>query len=137
MSSLSAFLNPIGLDNKEVIISKRFVEKGEPVPFIIKPLNQEENKQLIKKFTKKEKKNGQVIETFDRTGYMTAMVAAAVVFPDLRNADLQKAYGVLGEEQLLQKMLLMGEFATLSQEVQKLSGLDEDINEDIEEAKNE
>lgn len=137
MSSLSAFLNPIGLDNKEVIISKRFVEKGEPVPFIIKPLNQEENKQLIKKFTKKEKKNGQVIETFDRTGYMTAMVAAAVVFPDLRNAELQKAYGVLGEEQLLQKMLLMGEFATLSQEVQKLSGLDEDINEDIEEAKNE
>lgn len=137
MSSLNAFLNPIGLENKEVIVSKRFMEKGQPVPFIIKPLNQEENKLLIKKYSKKEKKNGQVIETFDRTGYMTAMVAAAVVFPDLKNAELQQAYGVLGEEQLLQKMLLMGEFATLSQEVQKLSGLDEDINEDIEEAKNE
>lgn len=137
MSSLNAFLHPVGLENKEVIVSKRFMENGQPVPFVIKPLSQEDNKQLIKKFTKKEKKNGQITESFDRTGYMTAMVAAAVVFPDLRNAELQQAYGVLGEDKLIQKMLLMGEFATLSQEVQKLSGLDEDINEDIEEAKNE
>lgn len=137
MSSLNAFLNPVTLENKEVIISKRFMENGEPVPFIIKPINQEDNKHLIKKYTKKEKKNGQIVESFDRAGYMTAMVATAVVFPDLKNAELQRAYGVLGEDNLIQKMLLMGEFATLSQEVQKLSGLDEDINEDIEEAKNE
>lgn len=137
MSSLNAFLNPVGLENKEVIVSKRFMENGQPVPFVIKPLSQEDNKDLIKKFTKKEKKNGQITESFDRTGYMTAMVTAAVVFPDLKNAELQQAYGVLGEDKLIQKMLLMGEFATLSQEVQKLSGLDEDINEDIEEVKNE
>lgn len=137
MSSLNAFLNPIKLENKEVIISKRFMEDGKPVPFIIKPISQEENKRLIKKFTKKEKKGREFVETFDRAGYVTAMTAFAVVFPDLQNSELQKAYGVLGESELLQKMLLIGEFATLSQEVQKLSGLDEDINEDIEEVKNE
>jgi hypothetical protein len=34
-------------------------------------------------------------------------------------------------------MLLVGEYATLAQAVQSLSGLDTDVNEDIEEAKNE
>ncbi len=58
------------------------------------------------------------------------------VFPDLKNAELQKAYGALGESALLQKMLYVGEYAELAQAVQELSGLDTDINEDIEEAKN-
>lgn len=134
MSSLKAFLNPIQVENKEVIVSNRFIENGKPVPFVIRPITQEENKLLIKKFTKKNDKKG--TESFDRPEYVSAMTAAAVVFPDLANAELQKAYGVLGESALLQKMLYIGEYAELSMAVQELSGLDEDINEDIEEAKN-
>lgn len=134
MGSLNAFLHPIQTENKEVIISNRFVEDGKVVPFIIRPLTQEENKLLIKKFTKKNDKKG--TETFDRPEYVSAMTAAAVVFPDLANAELQKAYGVLGESSLLQKMLYVGEYAELAMAVQELSGLDEDINEDIEEVKN-
>lgn len=133
MSSLTAFLKPIKVDNKEVVVSNRFQEEGKPVPFVIRPISQEENKQLIKKYTKKDKK-GQ--ESFDRTEYVSALTAAAVVFPELSNTELQKAYGVLGESALLQKMLYVGEYAVLAREVQSLSGLDEDINEDIEEAKN-
>lgn len=133
MSSLQAFINPVKVENKEVIVSDRFQEKGKPVPFVIRPLTQEENKVLLKKFTKRDKKGN---ETFDRTEYVPAMAASAVISPDLTNAELQKAYGVLGESALLQKMLYIGEFAILSQAVQELSGLDEDINEDIEEAKN-
>lgn len=134
MSSLNAFLNPLQTENKEVIVSNRFQEKGKPVPFIIKPITQEENKALIKKFSKKDKKGN---ESFDKTEYVSALTSSAVVFPDLTNAELQKAYGVLGESSLLQKMLYVGEYATLAQEVQELSGLDKDINEDIEEVKNE
>lgn len=133
MSSLQAFLNPIKIENKEVIISNRFQENGKPVPFIIRPITQEENKQLLKKYTKRDKK-GQ--ETFDRTEYISELTAAAVVFPDLTNAELQKAYGVLGASALLQKMLYVGEYAELAQAVQELSGLDTDINEDIDEVKN-
>lgn len=133
MSSLQAFLNPIQIENKEVIVSNRFQENGKPVPFIIRPITQEENKQLIKKFTRRDKK-GQ--ETFDRAEYISELTASAVVFPDLTNAELQKAYGVLGASSLLQKMLYVGEYAELAQAVQELSGLDTDINEDIEEAKN-
>ena len=64
------------------------------------------------------------------------MVAAAVVEPDLNNAELQKAWGVLGPERVLTAMLYVGEYSRLMEEVQKLSGLDTDINDEIEEAKN-
>ncbi|HHT03003.1 MAG TPA: phage portal protein, partial [Bacteroidales bacterium] len=127
MSSLNAFLNPIKVEDKEVIVSKRFVEKGKPVPFKIRPVTQEENSILVKKFRKTDKKG---VETFDRPGYVQELTSSAVVFPDLQNAELQKAHGVLGASKLLQKMLYVGEYAVLAEEVQSLSGLDEDINED-------
>lgn len=133
MSSLNAFLHPVQAENKEVIVSNRFMENGKPVPFVIRPISQDENKLLIKKHTKRDKKGA---ETFDRAEYVSALTAAAIVFPDLANAELQKAYGVFGESALLQKMLYIGEYAVLAQEVQELSSLDQDINEDIEEVKN-
>lgn len=133
MGSLKAFLNPIKPENKEVIVSDRFQEDGKPVPFVIRPITQKENEQLLKKHTKRDKRGNDV---FDRTGYIHELVASAVVFPDLKNAELQKAYGVLGEVELLKTMLYVGEFAELAQAVQELSGLDVDINEEIEEVKN-
>lgn len=133
MSTLNAFLHPVQVSNQEVVVSKRFIENGKPAPFTIRPITQEENKYLIKKYTKKDKKG---TETFDRAEYVSALTATAVVSPDLTNAELQKAYGVIGETSLLNKMLLVGEYAELAQKVQELSGLDSDINEDIEEAKN-
>ncbi|MBE5991894.1 MAG: phage portal protein [Paenibacillaceae bacterium] len=133
MSTLSAFLNPVKVENKEVIVSERFQEKGKTVPFTIRPVTQEENEEIIRKYRRKDKKGE---ETFDQIGYSHDLAASAVVFPDLNDAELQKAYGVLGAVKLLKKMLLIGEFATLAQAVKELSGLEADINDDIEEAKN-
>ena len=134
MSSLNAFLNPVKVENKKVIISNRFLDENkEPIPFEIKAINQDENKRLINKHTKRDKKG---LEIFNRGEYLAELTASAVVFPDLNNAELQKAYNCLGSASLIQKMLLVGEFAELANQVQLLSGLDEDINSDIEEAKN-
>ncbi len=133
MSSLSAFLHPEQTANKEVYVSERFKEGGKTVPFVIRPVTQEENEELVKKHTRRDKKGN---ETFDRIAYGREMTAIAVVEPDLNNAELQKAYGVLGAPKLLNKLLYVGEYAALLQEVQELSGLDKDINEDIGEAKN-
>lgn len=133
MNSLQAFLNPEKPGNKEVVISNRFKENGKAVPFIIRAISQEENKKIIKNNTKKAK-NGE--ETFDKQAYISELVSSAVVFPDLQNADLQKAYGVIGAGKLLSEMLLIGEYANLSNEVQKISGIDTDVNDEIEEAKN-
>lgn len=133
MSGLGAFLNPVKIENKEVIVSDRFQEDGKPVPFVIRPVTQEENEEIMRRHKKRDKKG---IETFDQIGYSHDLTASAVVFPDLENAELQKAYGVLGSVKLLKKMLLIGEFTALGEAVKELSGLDEDINDDIEEAKN-
>ncbi|MGN6713213.1 Phage XkdN-like tail assembly chaperone protein, TAC [Anaerocolumna jejuensis DSM 15929] len=133
MSSLKAFLNPVQVENKEVMVSNRFMEEGKVIPFIIRPITQKENEQLIKKYTRKDKKG---VENFNRTEYVQALTACAVVFPNLNDTRLQDKYG-LGETEVLKNMLLVGEYATLASEVQTLSGLDTDINEDIEEVKNE
>lgn len=133
MSSLNAFLNPVKVENKKVIISNRFIENGEPVSFEIKPINQDENKRLINKNTKRDKKG---VEVFNRAEYLAELAVYGTVFPDFNNAELQKGYNCLGATSLIQKMLLVGEFAELVDQIQKLSGLDEDINKDIEEAKN-
>lgn len=134
MAALSAFLHPEKTGNKEVIVSDRFKENGKVVPFVIRPLTQEENAALLKQYRKVDKNSG--TEIFNRIGYNQAMVAAAVVEPDLNSAELQKAWGVLGPERVLTTMLYVGEYSKLMEEVQKLSGLDTDINDEIEEAKN-
>lgn len=133
MSSLNAFLHPLQTENREVVVSDRFLENGEPVPFVIRPITQQENEEIIRKHTRRDKKGNEV---FDRVKYNRELTAAAVVEPDLNNADLQEAYGTLGAPRTLTKMLYAGEYGTLMEAVQKLSGLDQDINEDIEEAKN-
>lgn len=105
----------------------------KPVPFVIRPITQQENDGLLRKYTKKDKKGN---EYFDKVSYNQNLVAAAVVEPDLENSELQRAYGTLGADKTLVAMLYVGEFATLMEAVQGLSGLDKDINEDIDEAKN-
>ena len=133
MGSLNAFLHPEQAENKEVIVSERFKENGKPVPFVIRPITQQENDGLLRKYTKKDKKGN---EYFDKVSYNQNLVAAAVVEPDLENSELQRAYGTLGADKTLVAMHYVGEFATLMEAVQGLSGLDKDINEDIDEAKN-
>lgn len=134
MASLKAFLNPVQAENKEVIVSERFQENGKPVPFVIRPITQKENEALIRKHTKRDKKTGN--EIFDKVSYNQEMTASAVVFPDLADTELQEAYGVLGTSKLLTNMLYVGEYGNLMEAVQELSGLDKDINDDIEDVKN-
>mgnify|MGYP000575911410 FL=1 len=134
MSSLSAFLNPVQAENKEVIVSERFPENGKTVPFVIRPITQQENETLMKKHRSVDKKSG--VEQFNRISYNRELTAMAVVEPDLNNAELQKRYGVLGADKVLSAMLYVGEYGTLMEAVQELSGLDQDINEDMDEAKN-
>jgi len=121
--SLSAFLNPVRVENEMVEISKRFLgEDGKPEKWEIRAIMSEENDALMKKNTRRDKKTQ--MDIFDRTGYVNDLVVSAVVFPDLKSAELQNAYGTMGEVSLLKKMLTLGEFTTLSTEVQSISGLD-------------
>lgn len=134
MSSLNAFLHPVKLENKKIIVSKRFLDNEKPVQWEIRPITEAENNRLMKKYTRRDKKTG--MEQFNRVEYGHALTAAAVVYPDLANAELQKAYGVVGETELLAAMLTAGEFNRLSNAVSELSDIDSTINDEVDEAKN-
>ena len=119
---LYGFLHPEITPEKEVLVSPRFKTKdGKPMAFVIRPLTQEICDVIQKGCIKTDKKGNQ---TFDRVKYVAETTTAAVVFPDLKNAELQKTYGVIGEVSLLKKMLYTNEYDRLIDEVQTLSGLE-------------
>lgn len=128
-------LHPEITPEKEVWVSDRFKGKdGIPMPFVIRPLEQEICDKIQKGCIKTDKRGN---STFDRAKYVDEVTAIAVVFPDLTNAELQKMYGVLGETKLLKKMLYTNEYNSLVDAVQELSGMDDDFEDLKNEAKNE
>ncbi|NBD24321.1 phage tail assembly chaperone [Paenibacillus glycinis] len=140
MSELSAFFaqNP-GVDMTEAfVVSDRFKDKqGHPVPWKIRTMTEAQNEEIRRSATRLVKgKNGAKVPETNSEDYLAKLVVASVVFPDLKNAELQQSYGVIGSEQLLKTMLLSGEYATLAQKVQTVNGFDRDINELVEDVKN-
>ena len=132
MSKLSAFLHPVTTqEEKEVVISKRFQdENGNPVPFKIRALAQEENDQITKQATRQIKVNGQPVEKVDSADYTRRMIVAATVEPDFRSKELCDAYGVLDPLLVPSKMLLSGEYAALGRAIMSLSGFNS-VEEDL------
>lgn len=131
MSNLSAFLNPVKLpERKEVVISKRFCgEDGKPIPFVIRPMSEEENDKLIRKSTRRVKVNGQWEEKLDAGEYGRRVVVAATVEPDFSSPELCKACGTLDPLEVPGKLLLVGEYGRLSRAILALSGLEDDPEE--------
>jgi hypothetical protein len=140
MSDLSAFYaqNVTASVTEEIVVSPRFLNKsGKPIPWMVSSMTEEENESIRKAATRRVKgRNGQYSMETDSAEYLAKLVTASVTFPDLKNAELQKSYGVMGAEALLHKMLLPGEYANLVQKVQELNGFDADMNELVEEVKN-
>lgn len=132
MSKLSAFLHPVTTqEEKEVVISKRFQdEKGNPVPFKIRALAQEENDQISKQATRQIKVNGQPVEKVDSADYTRRMIVAATVEPDFRSKELCDAYGTLDPLLVPGKMLFSGEYAALGRAIMSLSGFNS-VEEDL------
>jgi hypothetical protein len=140
MSSLQAFFaqNAKLEIVEEFVVSERFKdEHGNPNPWKLRALTEGENEGIRKASTHvvKEKGGRRNIEIQPEI-YLAKIAAASVVFPDLKNAELQQSYGALGAEDLLKKMLLSGEYAALVQKVQEINGFDRDINDLMDEVKN-
>lgn len=119
------------------MVSIRFKDaEGKPVPWKLRSITEEENQECRRAATRKVKgKNGVYTPEIDPNDYMAKLMVTSVIYPDLKNSELQKSYGVLGAESLLRKMLLPGEFAALGERVQALNGFDRDMNELVDEVK--
>lgn len=85
----------------QLVVSERFRDgEGRPAEWVIEPLGEEWR---------------EVICEGGAAGSLgLRLLARAVRYPDLRAVELQEAYGVLGEEQLLLAMLSPGEFQVLA-----------------------
>ncbi|MEC0089329.1 phage tail assembly chaperone [Paenibacillus macquariensis] len=140
MSDLSMFFaqNAAVEVAEEVEVSTRFKDKdGKVGKWKLRSITEDDNQELRKSATKKTKgKNGMYTSDLDTNEYLSKLVVACVVYPDLKNAEIQKTYGVMGAEKLLRKMLLPGEFSALMEKVQAMNGFDQDMNELVEEVKN-
>lgn len=140
MSTFTAFFaqNKLQTPNIKYVASKNFVdENGKPMEWELRKLSKTENNELIKACTKTVTlRDGSRIKEVDQNAYSDKLIAACVVFPPLKDAALQDSYHVVGEVNLLNEMLSIGEFANLGLKVKELNDLDEEINELVAEAKN-
>ena len=94
---------------RECSIAPRFQQDGKEMLWKIRGISQAENAEIWKKSGENPKR------------YESMVLAASVVFPDLKGADLQDSYGVMGAENLLEKMLTAGEFSTLQDAVEAVN----------------
>jgi hypothetical protein len=142
MSDLSAFFaqNAQADITEEFVVSERFKDKeGKPVPWKLRSMTEAENEECRKAATRSIKGNngrkGTEVKVIPEE-YVAKLTVASIEFPNLKDAELQKSYNVIGAEMLLRKMLLPGEYAALVQKVQDINGFDKDMNELVEEVKN-
>lgn len=139
--TLSAFLkeNKIKREAYEYVASKDFVDsEGNPIPWKIRPLTNEELDNLRDRFTKrvKNKMTQKTEEVFDKEGFTIEMATTAIEFPKLDDAQLQESYGVVGADSLLNAMLTPGELQDLFLAVNEASDFEVGMAQKIKQAKN-
>lgn len=111
---------------------------GTPYKFKIRAIDQSENK-ILKKASAKtytDKKSGQRITETDVDTYNTKLIAACCVDPNFKDAEWQRENGVAGAEELIEGVLLPGEYINLIVEIQRICGFDTNVNDSIGDAKN-
>ena len=143
MGNLSLFLKK----NKKVRANTFYAatkslcdEKGNPLEWEIKALTTTESEDIRTSCTTEVQipgKPGVYRPKVDSTSYMAKLIAACVVFPDLYNKELQDSYGVRTPEDLLKEMIdNPSEYNAFAEFVTNYNGLNETLDEKVEEAKN-
>ena len=143
MGNLSLFLKK----NKKIRSNTFFAatkslcdENGKPLEWEIKALTTKESEDIRTACTIEVPvtgKPGMFRPKVDSKAYIAKLIAACVVFPDLYNKDLQDSYGVKTPEDLLKEMVDDPvEYNALAEFIQNFNGLDETLDEKVEEAKN-
>ena len=133
------FMENVGeMGEEEIVVSDRFKnEKNEPVPFRVKAITEMENAEIRKSCQRRTRgKNGILNTETDIDLYLAKLVAACILYPDFKDAALQKSWGVLGADALLRRMLTAGEFSSLLASVQEVCGFDRTLDEVKDEIKN-
>lgn len=115
-------------------------ENGEPLKWEIKPVSTTESESIRSECTMEVPvtgKPGVYRPKVDTQLYVAKLAAAGVVFPDLYNKELQDSYGVAKPEDLIRELLDdPKEYNDFVAFIQNYSGLEESMQEKVDEAKN-
>ncbi len=114
-------------------------EEGNPLMWEIRPLTTKQDEDIRDACTKEIPMQGRsnaYRPKFDANLYMTKLVVASTVCPDLYDAELQDSYGVKTPEELVKEMLdNPGEYQNLFLFIQEYNGFT-NMQDKVEEAKN-
>lgn len=141
MATLKAFLQPIEEITKEIEVSDRFKDPktGEIEKFKIRKLTVSEHQtiesQCLKQTLGRGKKKPPTSK-FDTAEYQNLIMYKSVIYPNLDEQDIQDFYGVLSGDRVLPKMLTKNEFDNLFDEISELNGLNDTMDDKVEDAKN-
>ena len=142
MSNFSKFMKANKIQKQNVMhpVTKSLMdENGNPLLWELKPLTTKENEAIRDACTidvPVKGKPNQYRPKVDMNKYQTKLICAAIVSPDLNNAELQNSYGVMSAEELIKEMVNdPAEYTDLVLFIQKLSGF-KSLQEEVNEAKN-
>lgn len=124
---------------ESVEVEREIALGGKKKKMKFKPLSAGMGDELRKKCRKTSLMKGQKIVETDQDKFTTNLIIETTTYPDLKDAELQKAWGVLGAEQLLEAMktkMRDGEYSEWGSVVSQVNGYDKGMQELIEEAKN-
>ena len=112
MGKLQDFLTANKVENA---VTTEVEIKPFPFPFVVKTITEAENKQITKSCQVSEfnKKTHRRETQTDTQAYLSKLVVACTVDPNFKDAELQAAYGVVGAEALVEKLLTPGQYAAL------------------------
>ena len=94
------------------------------------------NDQLQKQCMKTVRVGRKTRKEFDSLDYQKRLAVESMTFPPLTDDSLQKDYGVIGARDLYDAMFNFGEQTLILETIMDKSGLDQDINDEIDESKN-
>lgn len=141
MGDIKAFLqSPVMGDTKEVFVSKRFKdESGNPVPFVIRVIDQETNERLIHSAMRRKKINGQIVQELDNEKYGKLLVQSCVAEPDFSREEFCSHYKTMDPLEVPGRMLTIGEYSRLVYAIKEFNELvtsEDELSALEEEAKN-
>lgn len=135
--SLAGFLNPKKIEYAKVVVSDRFCDdNGGSIEWELRPISGKEITEIQGQCAVIKRVNGKAKTEFNNEKFQALLVSRSVVYPDPANAELLSMYGVTAPEELFGQMLTGAEFLQLYTQVAHVNGLDKDINELVQDAKN-
>ena len=128
-------------ENTEYAATKSLCdENGEPLKWTIKPLSTRDNENIREACTIDVPiagKPGMYRQKLNTSKYMSKLICASVIEPNLYSKELQDSYGVMTPEELVYEMIdNPGEYSEFADFIQNYNGFDESLKDKVDEAKN-